>query len=172
MGVHRLTTVRDRPGQGLALTDAGSDAAGAHIAFAKAAFNGAWDLIDSPERTADDDRQMLILAFASRWHWGVSGSPENKAIADWQVAHVASLVGQPSLALTYAQAAYDAARDGDLADWLRASTAEGLARAHASAGDRASYEVYASETRQLVGQLDDEEDRELILGQLASIPVP
>lgn len=155
------------------MTAAGSDAAGAHTSFAKAAFNGAWDLIDKPDRSADDDRQMLTLAFASRWHWGEVGSAENKAIADWQVAHVASLIGETSLALKYAQAAYDAARSrDDLPDWLRASTAQGLARAHACAGDRASYEVYATEARQLVEQLDDEEDRELILGQLASIPVP
>jgi hypothetical protein len=154
------------------VTEAGADAAGAHTAFAKAAFNGVWDLIDRPERSADDERQMLTLAFASRWHWGEVGSPENKAIADWQVAHVASLVGQPSLALTYAQSAYDSARNDGLPDWLRASTAEGLARAHACAGGRASYETYAAEARQLAEVLDDEEDRELILGQLASIPVP
>ena len=155
------------------MTAAGSDAAGAHTSFAKAAFNGAWDLIDKPDRSADDDRQMLTLAFASRWHWGEVGSAENKAIADWQVAHVASLIGETSLALAYAQAAYDAARrDDDLPDWLRASTAQGLARAHACAGDRASYEVYAAEARELIEHLDDEEDRELILGQLASIPVP
>lgn len=154
------------------MTDAGNDAAGAHIAFAKAAFNGAWDLIDKPDRDADDDRQMLTLAFASRWHWGEVGSPENKTIADWQVAHVACLVGEAALALRYAQSAYDAARGNELPDWLRASTAEGLARAHACGGDRASYESYAAEARQLVEQLDDEEDRELILGQLASIPVP
>lgn len=172
MGVDGITTIRSPPGQGLALTEAGGDAAGAHIAFAKAAFNGAWDLIDKTGRSADDDRQMLTLAFASRWHWGTVGSAENKTIADWQVAHVASILGLPSLALTYAQAAYDAARGGDLPDWLRASTAEGLARAHACAGDRESYEFCASEARQLVEQLEDEEDRELILGQLASIPAP
>jgi hypothetical protein len=154
------------------VTEAGADAVGAHAAFAKAAFNGAWDLIDKPERSAGDDRQMLTLAFASRWHWGEVGSPENKVIADWQVAHVASLLGQQSLALTHAQAAYDAARNGGLPDWLRASTAEGLARAHACAGDFASYETYAAEARELAESLDDEEDRELILGQLASISVP
>ena len=156
----------------MALTDAGADAAGARRSFAVAAFTAAWDLIDKPHRTADDDRLMLTSAFASRWHWGEIGTPENTAIADWQVAHVASLVGEASLALSYAQSAYDSARSNDLPDWLLASTAEGLARAHACAGDRASYETCANEARRLAEQLDEEEDRELILGQLASIPVP
>jgi hypothetical protein len=154
------------------MTEAGSDAAGAHTAFAKAAFNGAWDLVDKTARSAEEDRQMLTLALASRWHWGEVGTPENKAIADWQVAHVASLIGNASLAVGFAQTAYDAVRANDLPDWLRASTAEGLARAQACAGDRTSYETYVNEARQLVERLDDEEDRELILGQLASIPVP
>jgi len=152
------------------MTEAGEDAAGARRAFAVAAFNGAWDLIDKTDRTPDDDRQMLTLAFASRWHWGEIGTDENRAVSDWQVAHVASLIGEASLALSFAQAAYDTARSADLPDWMQASTAEGLARAHACAGDMASYEQYANEARERCSRLDDEEDRELILGQLASIP--
>jgi len=153
------------------MTEAGGDAAAARRAFAVAAFNGAWDLIDKTDRSPDDDRQMLTLAFASRWHWGEVGTDENRAISDWQVAHVASLIGNAPLALSFAQAAYDTARGSNLPDWTQASTAEGLARAHACAGDMASYEKYANEARERCGQLDDEEDRELILGQLASIPV-
>jgi hypothetical protein len=165
-----FSAFRRPAGKGLAMTDAGEDAAAARRAFAVAAFNGAWDLIDKSDRTPDEDRQMLTLSFASRWHWNEIGTAENHAIADWQVAHVASLVGESSLALSFAQNAYDAARNGDLPDWVRASTAEGLARAHACAGDRTSFQKYADEARDLCAQLDDEEDRELILGQLASIP--
>lgn len=154
------------------MTEAGADAATAHKSFAVSAFNGAWNLVDKADRSSDDDRQMLTLAFASRWHWGEVGTTENRVIADWQVAHVASLLGQAPLALTFAQAGYDVARREEQPDWLRASTAEGLARAHAAAGDRTSYEIYATEARTLCEQLDEDEDRELILGQLAAIPVP
>ena len=172
MGSVRLATVRHEPGQGLAMTEAGADAAAARRSFAVAAFNSAWELIDKEQRSPAEDRQMLTLAFASRWHWSEVGTAENMAIADWQVAHVASLIGEPSLALAFAQAAYDASRGEELPDWLRASTAEGLARAYACAGDRASYERFRDEARELVDKLEEEEDRELILGQLASIAVP
>jgi hypothetical protein len=154
------------------VTEAGGDAAGAHRALAIAAFNAARELVNKADRNADEDRQMLTLAFASRWHWGEIGTAENRVIADWQVAHVAGLIGDASLALSFAQTAYDAARTHDLPDWLRASTAEGLARAHACAGDRASYQRYADEARRLAATLDDDEDRELILGQLAAISAP
>jgi hypothetical protein len=153
-------------------TEAGSEATSAHTAFAKAAFNATWELIDKPDRTPEDDRQMLTLAFASRWHWRAVGTPENTVVSDWQVAHVASLLGEPRLAVHFATAAYDAARSESLPDWLKASTAEGLARAHACADDAAAFERFAGETRELVAGLDDEEDRELITGQLDSIPRP
>jgi hypothetical protein len=154
------------------VADTPDAAASAHRAFAAAAFNGAWELIDTPQRTEQQDRDMLTLAFAARWHWGEVGTPENVAISDWQVAHVASLAGNAPLALAFARAAYDTARGEGMPDWLRASTAEGLARASATAGDPSSYERYAAEARALVGTLDDEEDKALIESQLASIPPP
>jgi hypothetical protein len=157
---------------GLAVTvgDAPDAAASAHRAFGSAAFNGAWELIDLAERTPEQDRNMLMLAFAARWHWGEVGTPENIAISDWQVGHVACLAGETALAMRFAQAAYDAARGEGMPDWLRASTAEGMARASAVAGDSASYEHFADEARRLIATLDDEEDRALIESQLASIP--
>ena len=154
------------------MTDAGDEIGPAHTAFAKAAFNATWDLIGAAERTPEQDRAMLVRAFAARWHWGEVGTAENVAVSDWQVAHVASLIGETSIAMTFAQVAYDAARTQSLPDWLCASTAEGLARAYAVAGDRASYERYANEARELLDGLSDDEDRDLISAQLASIPVP
>jgi hypothetical protein len=156
----------------VSIADTPDAAASAHRAFAAAAFNGAWELIDTAQRTPDQDRQMLTFAFAARWHWGEIGTAENVAVSDWQVAHVASLAGLAPLALAFAHAAYANARAAGLPDWLLASTAEGMARAHAAAGDTAAYERFAAETRTLVAGLDDDEDRALIESQLASIPPP
>lgn len=154
------------------MTEAADAGQSAHMSFAKAAFNGAWDLIDASGRTADQDRRMLTLAFAARWHWGEVGTDENVAVSDWQVAHVASLVGHAGVALSFATAAYDAARAKALPVWLRASTAEGMARAHAAAGDGAACERYVAEARDLLTQVDDAEDSDLIESQLATIPAP
>jgi hypothetical protein len=150
--------------------DAGAEAASAHRAFATAAFNGAWEFIDLPERTAEQDRRMLTLAFAARWHWGEIGTHENVAVSDWQVGHAAALAGEPALAMSFSRSAYELARSAGLPDWLRASTAEGMARACAASGDRAGHDRYAAEARALVATLEDDEDRALIEGQLASIP--
>jgi hypothetical protein len=122
----------------LTTTDPSAESASAHRAFAVAAFNRAWELIETAGRTPEQDRQLLALACASRWHWSEIGTDENIAVSDWQVAHAASLIGEPGLALSFATAAYERARTADLPGWLRASTAEGMARACAAAADRAT----------------------------------
>lgn len=146
-----------------------------HRALAIGYFNAAWDLIDAASRTPEEDQEMLSLALASRQHWvEAGGSLENLVVADWQVAHVASLAGLPDTALSFARSAVARtdASDADLPVWMKASAHEGLARAHAAAGDRDGYQREAAITTELLTSVDDADDRELVAGQLASIPPP
>jgi hypothetical protein len=140
---------------------------------AAAYFNAAWVLIETPDRTSEQDRDMLTAAFASRQHWkDAAGTAENLAVADWQIAHAASLIGMPDLALSFARAAVERAEAHDVPTWLKASTHEGLARAHAAAGESESFTYEAELARALLEKVADAEDRALIESQLASIPAP
>jgi hypothetical protein len=144
-----------------------------HRPLAVGYFNTAWDLIDLPARTPQQNRDMVSIAMASRQHWvEAGGSDENLAVADWQVAHAASLAGYADLALSFAQAAVDRADGADVPIWLKASTHEGLARAHAAADDRVGYEREAATTRELLAKVDEAGDRDLVASQLDSIPAP
>jgi hypothetical protein len=144
-----------------------------HRALAVGYFNAAWDLIDLADRTAAQDRDMLTTAIASRQHWiEAGGNDENLAVADWQVAHTASLAGFSQVALSFAQAAVDRADSSDVPTWLKASTHEGLARAHSVAGDKIGYDREVAVARALLETVPDAGDRELVESQLASIPAP
>ena len=111
-----------------------------HRKLAVAYYNAAWDLIDRSERTPGQDRDMIGVALTSRQHWiEAGGTDENLTVADWQVAHAASLAGFGQVALSFAQAAVDRADSSDVPTWLKASTHEGLARANAALGDKAGY---------------------------------
>jgi hypothetical protein len=144
-----------------------------HRELAIGYFNAAWTLIDTPDRTTEQTHELLTLTFASRQHWVEAGGDDSKlAIADWQIAHAASLVGLPELALRFAQAAVTRTVAGDLPLWMHASAHEGLARAYAAAGDRAGYEREADVTRTLLESVTDAEDREIVESQLANIPAP
>lgn len=137
---------------------------------AAALFNQTWQLIEQPGRTPEQDRRMLVTACASWLAWEAAGTDENLAIADWQIAHVASLLGYGELAIGHAQAAYDRVQSCQLPTWLRASALEGLARAHAAAGHRAQRNEYAERAATTLAEVSDQEDRDLIASQLATVP--
>jgi hypothetical protein len=155
--------------QNLAMTEPVIDHRGLAVAY----FNRAWELIDATDRTPEQDRDLLAAAFASRQHWvDAGGTVENLAIADWQVAHAASLAGLADTALAFAAASTERTEAADLPMWMKASAHEGLARAYAAAGDRSGYDREAAHAKELLDAVDDVQDRDLIRSQLASIPVP
>ena len=133
-------------------------------------FNAAWDLIDQDQRTAEQDRQMLQYSFASRQLWGEIGGSVEVVTGDWQIGHVASLIGYSDLALDFANAAYERAISTDVPRWLVASTCEGLARAHAAAAHDDERDVWVAKAREHLAAVEDDEDREQIEAQLATVP--
>jgi len=144
--------------------------AGWHRQIAVDAFNRAWELIDLTSRTPEQDRELLGLAFTSRYHWGIVGGDEQAMVGDWLIAHVASLQGFGELAQRYAAFALDACRANGWTDWRLASMLEGMARASAAIGDDHARDRHAAEARRVLATIEDKEDRDLIASQLASIP--
>lgn len=132
-------------------------------------FNQAWDLIDKSGRTLAEDRRLLTLAMASRALWDDVGGDEQWITGDWQVGHVAALTGHAALALEFAAAAYERAATADVPLWLKASTCEGLARAHAAAGHDAERDAWVLKAKELLERVDAADDRAVIEGQLSTI---
>jgi hypothetical protein len=150
--------------------DSSDDANAWHRTFAAAAFNRSWDLIDKPDRSSEDDAELLAAVFASRYHWEPIGNDENKAVGDWQIAHAASHLNLPQIAMTYATFALERTQASERSDWLLASCYEGVARAHAVAGDTAERDRFIALARAVLDTIDDPEDRELIESQISTIP--
>lgn len=84
-----------------------------HARLAAECFNACWDLIEKPDRSAEDDEAMLLQAYASLWHWTrrPDFTPAKRAIGHWQIARVNSLLGRGQAALEHARLALEAARD-------------------------------------------------------------
>jgi hypothetical protein len=148
------------------------DSAGWEAGIAKALFNRTWELIDKPDRVGEEDLQMLLSAMAARWHWGQVGGPEEVATSDWQVGHVASLIGMGKLALIFANRNLATALAEGWDGWRLASAHEGVARACAVLGDNDGLARHYAEAEAALAREPDDEDRELIAGQLATIPRP
>lgn len=141
-----------------------------HRTFAGAAFNRSWDLIDKADRSAEDEAELLAAVFASRYHWEPIGNDENKAVGDWQIAHAASHLGLEPIAMRFATSALERTQAAGRDDWLLASCYEGVARAHAVAGNAEERDRYITLARWVLETVDDAEDRELIESQISTIP--
>ncbi|MFI5036259.1 MAG: hypothetical protein ACHQFZ_08675 [Acidimicrobiales bacterium] len=142
----------------------------AHREVAVAAYRRCWELLEAPYRDDAGDAELLGAAFTSRDHWGVVGGPEQWAVGDWMISRALAALGEGRLAVTFAARADAAGDDADLPDWLRASTAEGLARAYAAAGDEAARDAWRETAQRRVAAIADDDDRALIAGQLATVP--
>jgi hypothetical protein len=140
-----------------------------HRRFAVDLFNRSWDLLEMPDRSADDDAEMLAAAFASAWHWQQVGTAENLALGDHQIAKVASHVGQPALALHYARRALEAIEIGHFGDWQVAAAYEGMARACAAAGDIAGRDYWVQRCTIALGAVPDAANRSVVAEQLLNL---
>jgi hypothetical protein len=141
-----------------------------HRSLGIASYQRCWELLDRDNRSKNDEVELLTEAFTARHHWLLAGGTQEWIISDWMVARAAAAVGDGPLSVRFAVRADAATKDTDVDDWLRASTAEGVARAYAALGDATNRDLWAETSARLVEAIADDEDRALIADQLASVP--
>jgi hypothetical protein len=135
-------------------------------------FNHVWTLIETPDRTPEQDDEMIHAAHASRHHWAAAGTGANLARGEWQISRVYVTLGRGEPALYHASRclAYCEASPDDIADWDIPYAHEALARAHMTAGNDAEAKRQAERARELAAQVADKDDREHLEEDLATLP--
>jgi tetratricopeptide (TPR) repeat protein len=118
------------------------------------------------DRTVEKDHQMLNLAHASRYHWGLVGTAGNRATAEWQISRVYADLGEAQLALRFAKSSLNTCETNRLSDIVHTAN-EAMARAYAVAKDYRRAERYLSRARQQLDKLKlDREDRKIYSNQI------
>src|SRR6266508_2273527 len=82
-------------------------------------FNHVWTLLERPERTPEQDDEMIHAAHASRHHWSEVGTTANLARGEWQVSRVYATLGRAEPALFHASRclAYCESRPDEMEEW-------------------------------------------------------
>jgi hypothetical protein len=132
-------------------------------------FNGTWKLLEKRRRTRAEDLRMVHMAHASRYHWGVVGTPANVAVGEWQVSHVYAILGRAEPARYHARASLEICRANKVGDWQLAFAYEALARADAVAGLAQDLRTHLVAARRAGRRIRDLEDREEFFRQLGTI---
>jgi hypothetical protein len=129
-------------------------------------FNRAWDYLDRKNRSLEDDLQMLHLAHASRFHWGLVGTPRNLAVGEWQISRVYAALRQPQLALWFAKSCLATCKSNALEDLVHTAD-EAMARAYAVGEDRRKARVFLERARRQLAKLAlEKRDRAVYLDQI------
>lgn len=149
--------------------EARADDVAQHRAMAVKLFNRTWALLDEPNRSSDQDREMLGAALGSMYHWSVAGDDKNFAVSDWQVARVLATLGHPDLAQVFADQALRRAVDENLGPFLVGCGHEVLARVAAAKGDAEARDNHLARADDLLSVIEDEEERDVLKADLDSL---
>lgn len=140
-----------------------------HRQLAASLFNGTWDLLEKPDRTPDEDAEMLHMAHASRYHWGKVGGPRQLATGEWQISRVYSVIGEPEAARRFAYLCQHRTKEARLGAFHLGYACEALARAAHAAGDEVECAARVAEARAYLGQVQDTQDAALLKADLDSL---
>lgn len=147
------------------------DLQSAHHYFSAQCFNQAWELIQKPERTPEDDEAMISLSHASRYHWTQREgfSPTNASISNWQLARIYSILGRLEQGRHYANLCLQFSQDSGVEAVFLGYAYEALARVERLGGNEAQAQKYVATALEQAKKTEDEEDRQMLLDDLADL---
>lgn len=140
----------------------------AQLHFAKS-FNGkVWELLGKKDRSPAEAEQMIHTAHASCAHWLSAGTALHHQRGEWLIARVYTVLGYSEPALRHARRCMALTEENAtlMQDFDWAFAHEGLARAHALAGDRAEALHHLQIAQEKGQEVQDEEDKNIFTGDL------
>jgi DNA-binding transcriptional MerR regulator len=143
----------------------------AHRRLGAELFNHTWTLLEIADRTPAQIDEMIHAAHASRYHWSRGGTAANLARGEWQCSRVYAVLGRAEPALWHARRCVEINEANGIRDWDIASAYEAMARAIAVTGDLVAAREWAARARAACDEIAEAEDREVIEGDLATLPL-
>jgi hypothetical protein len=139
--------------------------------FSVECFNRAWDLLDKPTRTPEQNQQMIQLSIASLWHWTQRGdcTDTNLSIGYWQTSRVYAVAGLAEEAHRYGELCLEVSQKPGVPPFYLGYAHEALARAARVAGDSKVAQQHLAEARRIADAVPDPEGRAQLLTDLDAL---
>ncbi len=139
-----------------------------HRSQAREANNGIYGLLDEVGASADHADRLLHQVHAAAYHWGIAGTIEHRARAEYLCSRVHAYLGRPESALQHAHRCRELIEEAGMVDWDLAFAHEALARASACAGD---LEAASSHRRAAAAvPVEDPQDWAIVEADMAAGP--
>jgi len=133
-------------------------------------FNYVWTLLEKEDRSARESELMVAAAYASRFFWEVPGEAVHHVRGEWQISRACATAGMSEGALIHARRCLALCEAHGVGGFDLAYAYEALARAHQLAGDHETASQYAAQARATAALVEDKDDREVLEGDLATLP--
>jgi hypothetical protein len=133
-------------------------------------FNRTWELLEKPDRTPEETELMINCVHASCYHWSVVGTALHRERGEQMIGKLYSLLNRPEAALHHARLCLELAEANGFKDWDIAFAYETMARASATAGNRADFEKYHALARNSAELIKEKGDRDYFLAELEKGP--
>lgn len=143
----------------------------AHQHFSAECFNQTWSLLDLPERTADQTREVIALAHASLYHWlrREDCTPQNLSIGLWQIARVYAVSDSPLESMRFARDCLGVSESNELSPFSMAYAHEAVSRAALISDDAALAKTHLDRAVGFSLEVSDPQDKVLIDADLAEL---
>jgi hypothetical protein len=132
-------------------------------------FNHTWELLDKDELTREEEEEMLASTLSQRHNWYQVGTAHNWAVADWQVARVAVVLGYADLARRFAERSLELATEHGLGPFVTGFAHEAIARAAAEVDDVETFGEHLELAKATLAEIADDDDRDLLEADLAEM---
>lgn len=142
-----------------------------HKQLAVNCFNAAWDLLDLPERTKEEDEKMIHLAHASFWHWTMTEehTAKNLSIGYWQLSRVYATAGQGERSHYYANQCLEVIKDHNIEPFYIGYAYEALSRANTLLGRYELSKMHAEHAIEYAQKVKDERSKNMLLNDIQII---
>jgi uncharacterized protein YciI len=132
-----------------------------HRRLAAELFNRVWTLLDTPDRTPEQDDEMVHAAHASAYHWLQAGGLLEHARSHWQCARVYSTLRRGEAALHHALRCLALCEQHGLGPFDTTCAHEAIARALVALDRRDEARDSLARAEAALGEITDAEDRSI-----------
>lgn len=140
-----------------------------HKKFAVEFNNSAWDFFEMDTRTEEQTLDMLHMAHASRFHWGVVGTPMNLERGEWLVSRAYSEAGVAERAIFHGNNCLSICLENSIGDFDLAFAYEGLTRAWKLDNNEDKYKKYKKLALEAGEKIGKKEDKDYFMQQINSL---
>ena len=146
-----------------------TDIAAAHKFFAADCFNKAWDLIEKPDRSPQDDRLMVALNQASIYHWLQRDdcTQQHLSVGYWQASRIQAMLANSAEAVRLGEVCLSYSRG--LKPFYLGYAHEALARAYKLAANEREAGQHLKAAQDLAAQVGDNGERQYLVSDLAQL---